>query len=125
MTESVHGMLANHVARNQPNQGFVGLILRGKILFLPWNGSLLTLPKPDFTHSQVEHEKPRAGFQDQEEGQSSLGREMLAAAEVANLVLMPAPGEQFSLEIKCFDQLLNKVETTVFGQVRCVHLSKV
>jgi len=37
-----------------------------------------------------------------------------------NLVLSPAPGEQFDLTIQVADQLLNYISTNLYVQVQCI-----
>ena len=83
-----------------------------KHLFLPWNGSLATIPS---SWAEVLEAKRKLS-----PGSRSLLSDVLVyskAASMAELTLMPAPGEQFWIDIQCVDQLLNKVETAVFAKV--------
>ena len=83
-----------------------------KHLFLPWNGSLATIPS---SWGEI-LEANRKLFTD---SRSLLSDDLVysKAASMAEWTLMPAPGEQFWIDIQCVDQLLNKVETAVFAKV--------
>ena len=72
--------------------------------FLPWNGSLVTIPR---NYS----EQNGAKFNMVERDQSN------QAAEVAEVILMPSPGERFLLDVGCFDQVLNEVNSAIFLEV--------
>ena len=80
----------------------------GRQLFLPWNGSITKqLPKRLDKIGTLTDGKTLEKESPQEE-----------AAILSDLTLTPSPGEQFSLTIICLDQLLNKVDTTIYAQVR-------
>ena len=52
-------------------------------------------------------------------------RQMCKESNPGNVILSPAPGEQFDLTIQVADQLLNYISTTLYMQVRvcvCAHV---
>ena len=92
-----------------------GTTPRESQLFLPWNGTLKSLQK-------VEEEDEKNGqFSDPMlKGRYHVLNEPydVTAAKMAHLVLLPSPGERFWLVIRCLDDVLNEVQSSVFAEVR-------
>ena len=82
-------------------------------LFLPWNGSLTTIPSrvAELTSSSSPGIRIHTGFDEEQP------IETLEAPVMADLTLMPAPGERFWIDVQCLDQLLGEVQTAVFAKV--------
>ena len=80
-------------------------------LHWPWNGSYIFAPS-------VWQQSEPLDLLSANLPNSSSNFTRMATGVLSDIILMPAPGEEFSLNILCLDQLLNKVPTTAFIQVR-------
>ena len=84
------------------------LPLQAKDLLLPWTGSRV---KPTDFNTSLPNHLPCPKCTKEMESPA-------LATELSTIELIPAPGENFHLEISCVDELLNPVTISIFIRLR-------
>ena len=84
--------------------------LQEQNIFLPWNSTRVSIPRDMLT--EVKNTTEFSSLP------STLSDKLFSKAEgMVDVILLPSPGEQFSLHISCFDEVFNEAKTTIFAQV--------
>ena len=84
--------------------------LQEQNIFLPWNSTRVSLSGHllNGDRNTTEYSSLPSNL---------LGKFISKAENMVGVVLLPSPGEQFSLHISCFDEVFNEAKTTIFAQV--------
>ena len=84
--------------------------LQEQNIFLPWNGTFVHLPRHML--NRVKNNSESSSLHS-----NHSGKVIPTAEYMIDVILLPSPGEQFSLHISCFDEVFNEAKTTIFAQV--------